>query len=225
MAIRKCQIVLLLLWGVLLLVACGIAEAPTGLEPAPTLKTPVSFSAPISRPNLDTHVEAVVIKVVDGDTIDVSIDGQKYRVRYIGIDTPETVHPTRGVEPYGKEASARNKELVAGRTVSLEKDISETDRFGRLLRYVWLDESTMVNAVLVEEGYAQVSTYPPDVRHVDMFLNLQREARTEGRGLYGNPTARYRADDHLRSSSGTALHPCGGCLRENLGLTGSGPCL
>ena len=74
---------------------------------------------------------------------------------------------------------------MAGRTVSLEKDVSETDRFGRLLRYVWLDESTMVNALLVEEGYAQVVTYPPDVRHVDMFLELQREARAEGRGLWG----------------------------------------
>lgn len=64
-------------------------------------------------------------------------------------------------------------------------DVSETDRFDRLLRYVWLDESTMVNALLVEEGYAQVVTYPPDVRHVDLFLELQREARAEGRGLWG----------------------------------------
>ena len=150
MAIRKCQIVLLL--GALLLAACSIAEAPTGFEPAPTLKTPVSFSAPISRPNLPARAEriqAVVVNVVDGDTIDVSIKDQTFRIRYIGIDTPETVHPTKPEEPYGREASARNKELVAGKTVQLEKDVSETDRFGRLLRYVWLDESTMVNAVLL----------------------------------------------------------------------------
>jgi len=74
------------------------------------------------------------------------IDGKDYRVRYIGIDTPETVHPTRGEEPYGREASARNKELIIGATVYLEKDVSETDRYGRLLRYVWLADGSMVNA-------------------------------------------------------------------------------
>jgi len=82
----------------------------------------------------------------------VLIDGVEYRVRYIGIDTPETFHPTRGEQPYGKEASARNKELVGGRTVYLEKDISETDRYGRLLRYVWLEDGTMVNGALVADG-------------------------------------------------------------------------
>ena len=106
-----------------------------------------------------------------------------YTVRYIGIDTPETKHPTRGVEPYGPEASERNRQLVKGKTVYLEKDVSETDRYGRLLRYVYVDD-VMVNAALVEEGYAQVSTYPPDVKHVDLFLKLQREAREGSRGLW-----------------------------------------
>ncbi len=90
--------------------------------------------------------------MVDGDTIDVLMEGREYRVRYIGIDTPETVHPTRGEEPYGREASSRNKELVSGQTVYLEKDVSETDRYGRLLRYVWLADGSMVNATLVAEG-------------------------------------------------------------------------
>ncbi len=83
---RKCQLVLLL--GALLLVACSVVEAPTGFEPAPTYKTPVSFSAPVSRPNLPARaerIEAVVVNVVDGDTIDVSIKDQTFRVRYIGI--------------------------------------------------------------------------------------------------------------------------------------------
>ena len=70
----------------------------------------------------------------------------------------------------------------------LEKDVSETDRYGRLLRYVWLSDGTMVNATLVAEGYAQVFTYPPDVRYVDRFLGLQREARAENRGLWGLST-------------------------------------
>jgi len=107
----------------------------------------------------------------------------------IGIDTPETVHPTRGEEPYGREASDRNKQLVSGQTVYLEKDVSETDQYGRLLRYVWLADGSLVNATLVAEGYAQVATYPPDVQYADRFLELQREARAEGRGLWGlSPT-------------------------------------
>ena len=129
---------------------------------------------------------AQVTNVVDGDTIDVRIDGREYRVRYIGVDTPETVHPTRGVEPYGLEASRRNRELVEGRTVYLEKDVSESDRFDRLLRYVWLEDGRMVNAVLVAEGYAHVATFPPDVRHAEEFLELERAARAEGRGLWAD---------------------------------------
>jgi micrococcal nuclease len=120
---------------------------------------------------------------VDGDTIEVNIGGDLYKVRYIGIDTPETVHPTRGEEPYGKEAATKNKELVEGKIVTLEKDISETDKYGRLLRYVYVGD-TFVNAELVRLGYAQVVTYPPDVKYQDLFLQLQKEAREEGRGLW-----------------------------------------
>jgi len=175
-------------------VACsGVAEAPTKSNPPATLKTPVSFTSPLSQPSIKDQardrVAAQVVNVVDGDTVDVRIAGRKLRVRYIGIDTPETVHPTRGEEPYGRVASDRNKELVSGQTVYLEKDVTETDRYGRLLRYVWLADGSMVNATLVAEGYAQVATYPPDVRYLNRFLELQREARAEGRGLWSlSPT-------------------------------------
>jgi micrococcal nuclease len=152
-------------------------------------------------------VAAFVVNVVDGDTIDVQISGRELRVRYIGIDTPETVHPTRGEEPYGREASARNRELVEGQTVYLEKDVSETDRYGRLLRYVWLDEETMVNAVLVAEGYAQVSTYPPDVKYTDHFLELQRMAREDGRGLWGLAKATPAAQDCDSAYPGVCIPP------------------
>ncbi len=134
MATRRCHIVLLL--GALLLVACSVAEAPAGFEPAPTFKTPVSFSAPISRPNLPTpteRIEAVVVRVVDGDTIDVRLNSVEYRVRYIGIDTPETVHPTKPEEPYGREASVRNKELVAGKTVLWPSTGSYSERYWSLV--------------------------------------------------------------------------------------------
>ena len=161
------------------------ATTPVGGSPVPT--PAVSVSLP------DGLTEARVVRVVDGDTIVVEIAGGEYHLRYIGVDTPETVDPNRPVGCYGPEASAHNKSLVEGKTVGLEKDVSDTDRYGRLLRYVWLPgESTdsgqpdMVNAALVRDGYAQVSTYPPDVAYQDTFLRLQQEAREARRGLWGD---------------------------------------
>ena len=123
-------------------------------------------------------------RVVDGDTIDVLVGGNTYRVRYIGVDTPETVDPRSPVQCYGREASERNRQLVEGKTVELEKDVSETDKYGRLLRYVWVG-GEMVNATLVREGYAMAITYPPDVKYQELFLGLQQEARDAGLGLWG----------------------------------------
>jgi micrococcal nuclease len=124
--------------------------------------------------------------VIDGDTIEVSMGGRLYHVRYIGMDTPEVYF---GVEPMGPEASAANTRLVSGRNVVLEKDVSETDRYGRLLRFVWLrraDGWLFVNAELLREGYAQITTYPPDVKYADsVFLRAQRRARQHDRGLWG----------------------------------------
>jgi len=128
-------------------------------------------------------VEALAIRVVDGDTIEVEIEGERYKVRYIGIDTPELHHPTKPVGYYAQEAYEKNRELVEGQTVFLEKDVSETDRYGRLLRYVYMGD-VFVNAYLVQHGYAQISTYPPDVKYQERFLELQREAREAGRGLW-----------------------------------------
>jgi len=95
------------------------------------------------------------------------------KARYSGIVTPETVHPTNRVEYFGKEASEKKGELVEGKTVFLEKDVSEIDKYGRLLRYVWIDD-VVVNAELVRLGYAQVVTYPPDVKYQEYFLQLQK---------------------------------------------------
>lgn len=141
--------------------------------------TPTSTASPAS---VDLE-EVPVTNVVDGDTIDVLIDGRELRVRYIGIDTPETVDPRRPVECFGREASERNRQLVEGGSVGLEHDVSETDQFERLLRYVWVD-GQMVNAVLVEEGYATATTFPPDVRYADLFASLQSQAREAGGGLW-----------------------------------------
>jgi micrococcal nuclease len=125
-----------------------------------------------------------VTRVVDGDTIKVLVDGSEYTLRYIGIDTPESVDPRRPVECFANEATEYNRSLVEGKTVGLEKDISETDEFGRLLRYVWLGEE-MVNWKLVSEGYALAVTYPPDVKYADLFASLQAGARQAGVGLWG----------------------------------------
>jgi len=129
------------------------------------------------------RVEARVTRVIDGDTIEVNLAGITYKVRYIGIDTPETVHPSEPVECFGKEASDKNAELVEGKIVRLEKDVSETDKYGRLLRYVWVGD-IFVNDYLVRQGYAYASTYPPDVKYVGQFAEAQREAEENNRGLW-----------------------------------------
>ena len=128
------------------------------------------------------RMQATVTKVVDGDTITLDT-GQT--VRYIGIDTPETVSPSQPVQCYGREASAKNKELVEGKTVELEKDISETDKYDRLLRYVYID-GIFVNDYLVRQGYAHSSSYPPDIKHQDQLREAEQEARNQQRGLWGN---------------------------------------
>jgi micrococcal nuclease len=101
----------------------------------------------------------------------------------LGIDTPETVKPNTPVQCYGHQASAATTALLNGRTVRLVKDVEETDRYGRLLRYVYFGDE-MANARLVANGYAYVLTYPPNVRHADLFVSLARRARAEGVGLW-----------------------------------------
>lgn len=168
--------------------------------------------------------------MVDGDTIHVEIDGEEYVVRYIGVDTPETVDPRRPVGCFGPEASDYNRSLVEGRTVGLEKDVSETDDFGRLLRYVWLPAEAsssakpeMVNALLVAEGYAQVATFPPDVKYQDTFLQLQQEARLAGRGLWGDicdspaPLAATSSQSGVCEYSGTDEPVIKGNISTNTG--------
>lgn len=126
-----------------------------------------------------------VVRIVDGDTIEVCCIGWKREsIRYIGIDTPETHHATKGVEAYGKEAAEANARLVSGKTVRLEFDVQERDRHGRILAYVYLEDGTFVNARLVEQGYAQVMTVPPNVKYQELFLKLQRGARETRRGLW-----------------------------------------
>jgi len=202
----------LLFSSLVILIATTIANKPVDKKPEPDKDTPTIVQKPNgpapkikginkkvdldeSEPqkqeaveidtttNLEINQEStfLVTKVIDGDTISLS-NGEV--VRYIGIDTPETKHPSLPVQCFGAEASNKNKKLVEGKAVRLEKDVSETDKYGRLLRYVWIGD-VFVNEYLVQQGFAQVSTYPPDVKYKDIFLQAQKEAREGNLGLWG----------------------------------------
>ncbi|MBU2028931.1 thermonuclease family protein [Patescibacteria group bacterium] len=121
-----------------------------------------------------------VARVVDGDTIE--IEGGE-RVRYIGIDTPETVDPRKPVQCFGVEASNKNKELVAGKIVRLEKDATDRDKYNRLLRYVYVGEA-FINLELVKQGFAYSYSYPPDIKYQDKILEAQQEAEKNKNGLW-----------------------------------------
>ena len=129
---------------------------------------------------------ATVVRVVDGDTVVFDIDGQREFVRLIGIDTPETVKPNSPVECYGPEASAATKALLPeGTEVRLERDVEARDDYDRLLAYAYrADDGMFVNLELVRQGYAVLLTFPPNVAHVDEFVDAAERARSAGSGLW-----------------------------------------
>lgn len=150
-----------------------IASLPSGFS-----KTPL--------PDREITSEKLMVnRIIDGDTIELE---NKKRVRYIGIDTPESVDPRKPVQCFAREAAQRNTQLVLGKSVRLEKDVSEVDRYGRLLRYVYIQtpdgQEEMVNMILVREGFASAASFPPDIKYQDSFREAQRLARTEKRGLW-----------------------------------------
>lgn len=126
-----------------------------------------------------------VIRVVDGDTLRLLIDGRSEPVRLLGIDTPETVHPFKPIEPYGPEASAYLKSLVSGRLVYLETDERLRDRYNRLLAYVFLEDDTHVNLELVEAGLAYMLTIKPNVRYVPLYRAASQGAASVNKALWG----------------------------------------
>lgn len=125
-----------------------------------------------------------VKRVVDGDTFETT-DNEK--VRLIGVDTPETVKPNTPVQPYGKEASDFTKKQLTNKRVGLELDVSPKDKYGRTLAYVYLEDGTFYNGLLVQEGYAKAFTVPPNVKYADEFVKWQKKAREEKKGLWGLP--------------------------------------
>jgi micrococcal nuclease len=129
-------------------------------------------------------VSARVVRAIDGDTIEVAIDGGTDDVRYIGVDTPETVKPGEPVQCYGPEASAFNHDLVDGETVRLVFDRELRDVYGRLLAYVHA-EGTFVNAALVRGGYARTLEIPPNTSEADRLGDIEQRAADAGVGLWG----------------------------------------
>jgi micrococcal nuclease len=150
----------------------GRVEGLQTAQAAPVSTTPLVTATAASR------TAAQVTRVVDGDTIEVSMGGFPATVRYLGMNSPD------GAEDcYGTEASTKNASMVAGKNVELEKDVSDADSSGRLLRYVYVD-GFMVNEVLVRDGFGEVSLSPPDLRHAERLLAAQIGAIRANRGLW-----------------------------------------
>jgi micrococcal nuclease len=188
MELRRVRVGLLLLVLVLVLVAgCeGLVEdvggGAAGRAPA-DLATSGAERAAWPDPPGDA-VPARVQRVSDGDTFVADVKGRRERVRVIGVDTPESVAPNRPDEPFGEEASDFAKHHLDGETVRLAGDAEPRDRYGRMLAYVWLEDGTFWNALLVAEGYAQQLTIPPNVTYAGLFRRLAAEARQGDRGLW-----------------------------------------
>lgn len=127
---------------------------------------------------------AYVTRVVDGDTVEVQLDGEEEDVRYIGVDTPETVKPEEPVQCFGPQASDFNHRLVERQRVRLVFDEERRDVYGRLLAYVYLGDR-FVNAELVRRGFARTLTIPPNDRFAERLKRLEIEAARTGRGLWG----------------------------------------
>ncbi len=166
------------------------------------------------KPEANTFQEAVLTRVVDGDTLEVSIDGETHKLRLILVDAPESKHPIAELNStYGDMATEFvQHQLPIGTVLYLQKDVSETDQYNRLLRYVWTerpasDEPTadeinqwMFNAILLQHGYAKIASYPPDVKYVDHFRNLSETARLSQVGLwaYGDMSAPVQQQPQLQ---------------------------
>ncbi len=146
----------------------------------------VVLSAMTSSQSGEIRTGYDVIKVVDGDTVQVDIGGVKETVRLIGLDTPETVDPRKPVQCFGLEASKKAKEVLTGKKVSLEADSTQGDRdkYKRLLRYVFLEDGTNFNKIMIAEGYGHQYTYNKPYKYMEEFKQAETEAREAERGLW-----------------------------------------
>jgi len=127
-----------------------------------------------------------IVRVVDGDTFVIDYNGKNEKVRLIGVDTPESVHPDEQKNTaFGNEVSSYSKRMLMGKRVQIEFDVEKRDKYGRLLAYVYID-GQMYNKLLLERGYAKIATYPPNVKYVEDFKSLQKQARENKVGLWSD---------------------------------------
>lgn len=179
---NKITLYLLIILFVLIGVAIGIIDKE---ELYKYLNTQVNTQEVNTNTTIQNTDELYnVVRVVDGDTFVISYNGKEEKVRLIGIDTPESVHAnaSKNTEE-GKLASDYTKELLTGKKVKLEFDVEKKDKYGRFLAYVYLDDK-MVNKLLLEEGYAKIATYPPNVKYVEDFKQIQKQARENKKGFW-----------------------------------------
>lgn len=205
--------ILLVITGILFLLAFifwSLAEEPKTITSAVVAtNTPQGVSlessgSPQALALVTNRTELVkVVKVVDGDTIDVDINGQTTRLRLIGLDTPEVVDPRKPVQCFGREASNKAKELLSGQSVGLEIDQSqgESDKYGRLLRYVYLADGRSFNKLMIAEGYAYEYTYNLPYRYQAEYKEAQRSAQQAKRGLWADSTCQGVASPVIDTSS------------------------
>ncbi len=192
----KISLVVVALFFTVGVVVAGVSSLSTpaiqGLDTSIPEATPVTSQVDTleATPENSPEVEGTtiqddlvkVVRVVDGDTFEIE-GGEK--IRMIGIDTPETVDPRKSVQCFGKEASNKTKELLEGKTVRLVKDVSERDKYQRLLRYVYVGD-IFINDLLVRDGFAKSSSYPPDIKFQEQFRQSEEVARNGKVGLWSS---------------------------------------
>jgi micrococcal nuclease len=165
----------------MLLGGCGVAATETVTS---TVTVRASSHPSKGSSGSPRGAAAAVTRVVDGDTAHVSLRGRDVTIRFIGVDTPETVAPGQPIECYGPEASRFTTQKLTGVTVKLAFDVERIDPYGRTLAYIWMPDGSLFNETLVRNGFATVATYPPDTKYVGRFEAAQRAAKAGGRGLW-----------------------------------------
>lgn len=156
--------------------------------PFPASPSSISQAVPSSSSE-EVQILHEVIRVIDGDTLEIDYHGASEKVRLLLVDAPESVHPdaSRNV-PQGTLAAEFTRQLLEGKQIALEFDVQERDHYGRLLAYVYLD-NILVNQLLLEEGHAVVSVFPPNVKYVDQFRQAETLAQNNQKGLWNQPAS------------------------------------
>lgn len=155
-----------------------------------------------TAPQQANLLPAKIISVTDGDTMKVKVNGKEETIRLLLVDTPETKHPNKPVQPFGPEASAFAKKTLEGKDVQIEIDVLERDKYGRLLAYLWID-GKMFNEMLLEKGLARVAyVYPPNVKYVDQFREVQKKAQKAVVGIWS--IENYAQEDGYHTEAETA---------------------